>query len=233
MTSSDPSDASLLADHVAGDPAAFGMLFARHRDRLWAVALRTTGNPEDAADALQEAMISAFRRAETFRGQSSVTTWLHRIVVNACLDRLRHQKSRRAEPLPEDLDRFVPADSSREALVRSADPLDEVVRGDRRAAVLAALATLPPDHRAALVLVDMEGYPIAEVAEMLGCAPGTVKSRCSRGRARLRELLGDVARDTVGNLPGAAPVPSTEGTARDRPSGDQSETDETRNGGVQ
>ena len=80
------------------------MLFARHRDRLWAVALRTTGHPEDAADALQDALISAFRRADTFRGDAAVTTWLHRIVVNACLDRLRRRQVRAADPLPDDLE---------------------------------------------------------------------------------------------------------------------------------
>jgi hypothetical protein len=77
------SDTDLLRLHVAGDPDAFGMLFLRHKDRLWAVALRTAADPEDAADALQEAMVSAFRRASDFRGDSAVTTWLHRIVVNA------------------------------------------------------------------------------------------------------------------------------------------------------
>ena len=91
-------DLALLEAHIAGDPAAFGELFARHRNRLWAVALRTTGNPEDAADALQDALISAFKRAESFRGDSAVTTWLHRIVVNACLDRLRRAKVRLADP---------------------------------------------------------------------------------------------------------------------------------------
>src|SRR5579863_5909826 len=90
----EPSDAELLRRHVAGDTAAFGLLFQRHKDRLWAVALRTVCDPEDAADALQEAMISAFRRAADFRGDSAVTTWLHRIVVNASLDRLRRRQTR-------------------------------------------------------------------------------------------------------------------------------------------
>src|ERR1700751_3992381 len=92
--SQDVSDAELLRRHVAGDPDAFGTLFARHKDRLWAVALRTVCDPEDAADALQEAMISAFRRAADFRGDSAVTTWLHRIVVNAAVDRLRRRSTR-------------------------------------------------------------------------------------------------------------------------------------------
>src|SRR5580693_2453270 len=96
MAGGEPSDAELLQRHVAGDPEAFGMLFARHKDRLWAVALRTVCDPEDAADALQEAMISAFRRAADFRGDSAVTTWLHRIVVNAAVDRLRRRAVRPA-----------------------------------------------------------------------------------------------------------------------------------------
>ncbi|GGD11607.1 RNA polymerase sigma factor SigM [Nocardioides daphniae] len=209
MSAPGPTDAQLLADHVAGDHEAFGLLFARHRDRLWAVALRTAGNPDDAADALQDAMVSAFRRAETFRGQSSVTTWLHRIVVNACLDRHRHLKVRAAQPLPDDVDRMPPATSppGQDAPV---DPADAAVDSDRRQRVLAALATLPPEHRAALVLVDMEGYSVAEAATMLSCPEGTVKSRCSRARARLRVLLAADLGPPRGNPDAAAPVPSPE-----------------------
>src|SRR5215468_4866128 len=89
-----PADQELLRRHVAGDAEAFGELFRRHRDRLWAVALRTLCDPEEAADALQDAMVSAFRRAGDFRGDSAVTTWLHRIVVNASVDRLRRRNTR-------------------------------------------------------------------------------------------------------------------------------------------
>ncbi|MEL4504818.1 RNA polymerase sigma factor SigM [Luteococcus sp. H138] len=176
------SDHQLLAAHVAGDPQAFSQLFHRHRDRLWAVALRTMRNPDDAADALQDAMISAFRRAGSFRGDSQVTTWLHRIVVNACLDRIRHNKSRRAEALPEDVDREL----------QLADPTDLTSGAEQREArqdILDALARINADQRAAIVLVDMEGYSVEEAAMMLGCATGTVKSRCSRGRAKLAPLL--------------------------------------------
>ncbi|NHA00989.1 RNA polymerase sigma factor SigM [Nocardioides sp. W3-2-3] len=189
-TSTGPvSDAALLAAHVDGDPDAFGTLFARHRDRLWAVALRTCADPETAADGLQEGMIAAFRRASSYRGDAAVTTWLHRIVVNACLDRLRAAKVRRAEPLPEDLDQVEPV---RAAPSAPADPADRALAGERREQVRAALATLPPEQRAAVVLVDMEGYPVAEVAAILECAEGTVKSRCSRARARLAVLLAEV-----------------------------------------
>src|SRR5262245_32886012 len=99
------ADHELLRLHVAGDPHAFGLIVKRHRDRMWAVAIRTLGDQEEAADALQDAFISAFRRADSFRGDSKVTTWLHRIVVNACLDRMRRRQVRAAEPLPQDQDR--------------------------------------------------------------------------------------------------------------------------------
>jgi RNA polymerase sigma-70 factor (ECF subfamily) len=186
-----PSDAELLAAHVAGDRDAFATLFARHRDRLWAVAVRTMGNPHDAADGLQDGLVAAYRRADTFRGDAAVTTWLHRVVVNACLDRLRAAKVRRADALPDDLEERRDRGSAYTSTGPASDPEQAAIADDRRRAVLAALATLPPEQRAALVLVDMEGYPIAEVAVMLGCAEGTVKSRCARGRLRLAGLLRD------------------------------------------
>jgi RNA polymerase sigma-70 factor (ECF subfamily) len=209
------TDKELLAAHVAGDAEAFGTLFTRHRDRLWAVALRTMGSPEDAADALQDGMISAFRRAGGFRGEAAVTTWLHRVVVNACLDRLRAAKVRAADALPDDLEEYA----GRGALSTAASdpaPDDAAVAAERRRLVLDALGTLPAEQRAALVLVDMEGYGVAEAAEILDCAVGTIKSRCARGRARLAPLLGvlddsrDVTPDTPGNPPAARPVPSTD-----------------------
>ncbi len=193
VTPADRPDAELLAAHVDGDAVAFGELFARHRDRLWAVALRTMGNPTDAEDGLQDGMISAYRRAGSFRGDAAVTTWLHRVVVNACLDRLRAAKVRAADALPDDLEEYA----GRGALVTAdvTDPADAAVADERRRLVLEALGTLPAEQRAALVLVDMEGYSVAEVAQMLECAEGTVKSRCSRGRARLAGLLGVLAPD--------------------------------------
>jgi RNA polymerase sigma-70 factor (ECF subfamily) len=201
----EPDDRALLSAHVGGDPSAFGALFARHRDRLWAVALRTTGDPEEAADALQDAMVAAFRRADSYRGDAAVTTWLHRIVVNACLDRLRRRKVRAADPLPdqpeEEQDRATHSSGS-------VDPAAAAEQADLRTRVRAALDRLPVDQRVALVLVDVEGYSVDEVARLVDAAPGTVKSRCSRGRARLRVLL-EESGVTPGNPIGAAHVPST------------------------
>lgn len=208
------SDADLLQAHVAGDRDAFGVLFRRHRDRLWAVALRTMGNPEDAADGLQDGMVAAYRRAGSFRGEAAVTTWLHRVVVNACLDRIRAARSRRTEPLPDHVEEYERRGSPVSATPEADDPAEAAVRADRRSQVLAALATLPAEQRAALVLVDMEGYPVAEVAEILGCATGTVKSRCFRGRARLAELLEVLAPARDGDHPG----PGNPGTPSSVPS---------------
>src|SRR6202042_2811825 len=171
----DRSDRDLLRLHVEGDAEAFGLLFVRHRERLWAVALRTLGDQEEAADALQDAMISAFRRAADFRGESAVTTWLHRIVVNASLDRLRRRAARPALSTGDE--------EAFEALV--AQDGDPARTSDTRLDVDAALRLLPPQQRAALVLVDMLGFSVADTAAILDTSPGTVKSRCARARARL------------------------------------------------
>src|SRR3954453_17342280 len=171
-------DRDLLSRHAAGEADAFGELFRRHRDRLWSVALRTLGDPEEAADALQDAMVSAYRAAGSFRGDSAVTTWLHRVVVNACLDRIRRRNSRPTGPLPE-----VETEGARPAAT------DDIANTDLRLVLASALATLPEEQRVALVLVDVEGYSVEETARVLGVASGTVKSRCARARAKLLPLL--------------------------------------------
>lgn len=172
-------DQVLLERHVAGDRAAFAQLVLRHQDRLWRVALRTVGDPEDAADAMQDALVSAYRSAATFRGDAAVTTWLHRIVVNACLDLVRRRGARPTVPLDE-------------AVPDGADPSAPDLLAQRESAteVLAALRRLPVDQAAAVVLVDVEGFPVADAAAILDVPVGTVKSRCARGRSRLATLLG-------------------------------------------
>jgi RNA polymerase sigma-70 factor (ECF subfamily) len=167
------SDAELLAAHVAGDRHAFGELFLRHHRQLHRLARLTSRSPEDAEDALQDAMLSAHRAAGSFRHDASVRSWLHRIVVNACLDRLRRAKAHPTAPLEDD---YPVAD--RTAQVETAIVVER------------ALMRLPVRQRAAVVAVDMQGYSIADTAQLLGIAEGTVKSRCARARVRLAELLG-------------------------------------------
>ncbi|MFJ4975031.1 RNA polymerase sigma factor SigM [Streptomyces coeruleorubidus] len=185
------SDQDLLARHVEGDPDAFGEIVRRHRDRLWAVALRTLGDREEAADAVQDALVSAYRAAHTFRGQSAVTTWLHRITVNACLDRARKVASRKTSPV-DDTERLEQLLEPHESASAPAE------RNDLHRQLIEALGTLPTDQRAALVLVDMQGYPVAEAARILDVPTGTVKSRCARGRARLLPLLTHLRPDSNG-----------------------------------
>ncbi|BBU25096.1 RNA polymerase sigma factor SigM [Mycobacterium xenopi] len=167
------SDAELLAAHVAGDRDAFAELFHRHHRQLHRLARLTTRNPEDAADALQDAMLSAHRGAGSFRHDAAVSSWLYRIVVNACLDRLRRSKTHPTTTL----DDVYPV-------------ADRTTQVETAIVVQRALMRLPVEQRAAVVAVDMQGYSIADTARMLGVAEGTVKSRCARARARLAALLG-------------------------------------------
>lgn len=167
------SDVELLRRHRDGDAQAFGELFRRHKDRMWAVALRTTRDPEVASDAVQDGFLNAFRRADSFRGDSQVSTWLYRIVVNACLDRMR-----RLRPTV-DISEYDPADSR-----------DRHRSVEVQIDIRAALEDLPEAQRVALVLVDMQGLSIAEAAQVLDVAEGTIKSRCSRGRSAMALALG-------------------------------------------
>jgi RNA polymerase sigma-70 factor (ECF subfamily) len=167
------TDAELLTAHVAGDRYAFEELFYRHHRQLHRLARITSRNPEDAADALQDAMLSAHRSAPSFRHDSAVSSWLYRIVVNACLDRLRRSKTHPTTELEDDA-------------CHVGDPAPRV---DTAVVVERALMRLPVEQRAAVVAVDMQGYSVAETARILGIAEGTVKSRCSRARAKLAEAL--------------------------------------------
>ncbi|MER5551493.1 RNA polymerase sigma factor SigM [Streptomyces sp. NPDC002793] len=224
----DINDQDLLAQHVAGDPDAFGELVRRHRDRLWAVALRTLGDREEAADAVQDALVSAFRAAHTFRGQSAVTTWLHRITVNACLDRARKAASRKTAPV-EDTDRLDQLMEPHESAEAPAE------RQDLHRELLAALATLPAEQRAALVLVDMQAYPVAEAARILDVPTGTVKSRCARGRARLLPLLAHLRSNRGDSRDGPVERNRTQGPSVPPASGprdtDDSDTAAVKGGG--
>ena len=198
----DAEDRALLAAHVAGDRRAFGTLVARHQSRLWAVALRTLADREEAADALQDALVHAYRGAASYRGEARVTTWLHRVVVNACLDRARRRAVR-------------PTIALSEQRADVPDPRDAL--GDRETALEleAALSALPLEQRSAILLVDVQGLSVAEAAAVLGVATGTVKSRCSRGRARLAVSLGHLR-----NRPDPAAVPTESARGRSGSTGE-------------
>jgi len=168
-----------------GDVSAFNSLVDAYQTAAYTVALRTLGHPDDAADATQEAFISAFRAISTFRG-ASFKAWLTRIVVNACYDLRRYDRRRPVtslDGLVEDAGEGSWADE------RAPDPEAVLMSSETRLAIERALEALPEEQRLTLVLVDMQGFSYEEAAEALGCAVGTVRSRLARGRARARDEL--------------------------------------------
>ncbi len=170
-------DGALARRAADGDPEAFAELVRRHEGRVYSIALRMTGREEDARDAAQDAFVSAYRRLSSFRGDAAFTTWLHRVTVNATYDLLR-KRSRAPEPVAD-----VPETA---AASLEEDPAGRVAQ---QLEVREALALVPEEYRAVLVLRDMEDLPIEEVAEILGVPVGTVKSRCHRARVALGRIL--------------------------------------------
>ena len=197
----DAQDRALIGAHLAGDAVAFDTLVRRHQQRMWAVAVRTLRDPDEAADAVQDACLSAYRSAASYRGEARVTTWLHRIVVNACLDRVRRRAARPTVPLPEQPPAY---------------PRDRLAERETSLEVERALASLPDEQRLALVLVDLQGLSVQEAAEVLDVPEGTVKSRCFRGRARLALLLGHL-RNPDGSATVPPVTPTSEATAEGGP----------------
>lgn len=173
-----PTDIELVGRVVSGDHGAFDMIMLRHEDRVFSVCLRITGDRDRALDATQETFLTVFRKAGQFKGDAALGTWIYRIAVNTCYDQLRKAKRRRTDPIPDHLD---PVDPSAESAIDSAALRPEI---------RAALDKLPTDFRAAIVLSDIEGMSMAEVAQVLGVPAGTVKSRLFRGRRLLAEQLG-------------------------------------------
>jgi len=208
---SDPSDESLLAAHLRGDPSAFGTLVTRHERRIYGLCLRILGNREDAEDATQEAFLAALRKAATFRRAAAFSTWLYRIAVNAATDQARRRGRSRATTLdPEDAG--VAADPGMD--------LGEAVT--TAVAVQTALAKVPAEFRVAVVLCDLYRVPYADAAQVLEIPVGTVKSRVFRGRAALAVFLAgtDDRAPPLGVVtpPGTDPSPATsEPTGPDHP----------------
>jgi RNA polymerase sigma-70 factor, ECF subfamily len=179
-----------VAAAQAGDRDALETLLRRHHDRLWALCRRLTGNHADAEDALQDALIAIARGIGRYDGRAAFTTWSYRVATNACLDELRRRRRRPihdasgtlgAGPSPDGPGGAVSAPLAPAAVEAVADRLD----------IDAALALLPQDFRAALVLRDLCDLDYAEIARVLGIPAGTVRSRIARGRSQLADLLGN------------------------------------------
>lgn len=183
-----PDEAQLIRRARDGDAPAFGMLVESYERRVFNLAYRMCGNREDAADLAQEALVRAFRAMRRFREQAQFSTWLYRIVVNVCLD---YQRSRMRHPTVS-LDEPVSGhdgDIPRQVVSEDPDPAVQYERAEIQAAVHRAIGRLAADHRAVVIMRDIQGMAYEEIADVLGVALGTVKSRLNRARMALKEEL--------------------------------------------
>lgn len=178
----DVDTAALVAAAQAGDRAALERLLHAQHDRVWAVCRRILGNDADAADATQEALLAIVRGLARFDGRSAFTTWCYRVATNAALDELRRRRRR-----PSLADADAPLDVGDGADPDPGPAFD--VRVADRLRLDEALARLPEEYRLPVVLRDVGDLDYAEIAEVLGIPPGTVRSRISRGRAALATWL--------------------------------------------
>lgn len=195
-----PDDAAVLAAAQTGDRDAIDALLRRHQDRIHGLCRRLLGNDTDALDAAQEAMIAIVRGLPRFDGRSAFSTWIYRVTTNACLDELRRRQRRSAEPLPAyERAEDQPATTSRPMAVE--DTVAAHVDIDR------ALTQLPAEFRVAVVLRDLCRLDYAEIAEVLAIPAGTVRSRISRGRAGLAEILDPQGAAGNPSHPGDRPIP--------------------------
>jgi RNA polymerase sigma-70 factor, ECF subfamily len=193
----DGEDRELVERFARGDSRAFDTIVQRYEQRVFAIALRMTGNHEDARDAMQDVFVSALRALRSFRGDAQLSTWIHRVAVNASLDVLRKRKRHTAQPLEEAGER--PSDDIA--------PDEAAARAARAAEVQRALLEVSGEHRAVLVLHDLQDLDYAETAAALDIPVGTVKSRLHRARLEMARILGHL-RDTE---PSEGPEPLKEG----------------------
>jgi RNA polymerase sigma-70 factor, ECF subfamily len=176
--SNDMEGMDLVARCRAGDPDAFETLYRQHASRIYTLACRMAGSPEDGEDLLQEIFLQAHRKLESFKGDAAIGTWLYRLAVNHCLDYVRSRQAK-MNKLTETLD----AESSFEPAARRETPI-------ARVDLERAIERLPEGCREAFVLHDVEGFDHKEVADLLGIAEGTSKSQVFKARVKLRGYLG-------------------------------------------
>ena len=176
----DSGDEELLRRFRAGEAAAFNEIVDRHERRVFAIAVRICRHHEDARDVTQDVFVTALRTLSSFRGDAALTTWLHRVTVNAALDLVR-RRTRREGPAVDELDDRPAGDPG---------PETAAIESVRAREVHRALGRIPPDQRAVIVLHDLQGLDYAEVAAALEVPVGTVKSRIHRARVALARELG-------------------------------------------
>lgn len=183
-------DPTLVAGLRAGDNQAFETLIRQYGGRLLSVARRIVGNDDDAREAVHEAFVSAFRARAQFQGDARISTWLHRITVNAALMKLRSRKRRPEDPIDELLPAFQADGHHAEAFASWDEPVDVALgRRETAAFVRQAIDRLPESYRVVLLLRDIDGWSTEETAKMLDITTNAVKIRLHRARMALRTLL--------------------------------------------
>ena len=178
----------LVKKAINGDNSAFEMLMEKHMGIIYNIALRMAANQDDAEDMTQEIMIKIFRSLGSFKGNSKFSTWIYRVAVNTCLDELKKKKNKKHLSL----DAEISGDDGEGQLeIKDDSPSPEKLaeQNELRDMVAAAVTLLSDEHRAVIVLRDIRGMSYSEIAEILGCSDGTVKSRISRARAQLKMIL--------------------------------------------
>jgi RNA polymerase sigma-70 factor (ECF subfamily) len=181
------NDWQLVQRALAGDQQGFRELFDRYHRQVLAIAVGMTGNGDDAMDVVQETFVRAHKNLGSFLGESSFYTWLYRIAVNVAID-FRRRRSRRAEIV-----QVEPIDENVSDGDRAVDPRTEVERRELGARILKGIDELTPEHKAAIILREIEGLSYEEISKVMRCSKGTVMSRLHYARkklqAKLRELL--------------------------------------------
>ena len=191
----EPTESVLIARAQGGDLAAFDQLVLRHQQTVFAVAVRMLGDPDEAQDVAQDAFVRAFRAITTFRREAKLSTWLVSITMNLCRNR-RRWWARRRRVIVASLDDPVETEEGtieREVADPAPSPAADAERREQGARLSAALQLLSDAERSIIVLRDLQGCSYGEIAEMLHCRVGTVKSRLSRARLQLRALLDGAA----------------------------------------
>ncbi len=183
------------------DLFAFEELVRIHQNRVYALCLQLSGNRDDAQDLAQESFIRAYRALGSFRSEADFGTWLHRIAVNVCLNFRRKNGKRQVVSLDEPYRNAEGGAIRREVAAEGGNPLEALEEKEFRALVRAALGELSGEHREVLVLREIHGYSYEEIARLLGCSLGTVKSRINRARESMRRAMTVLARDAGEELP--------------------------------
>jgi len=178
----------LIKQAQKGDNKAFELLIDEHFKKIYNIAYRLSGNEADASDMTQEVLIKIFRHIGSFSGNSKFSTWVYRVATNTCLDELKKIKRRSTYSLDAELDT---GENEVVVQVRDEAPTPDIAAEQKElsAAVGKAIKRLSPDHSAVVILRDIQGMSYEEVAKILNCSVGTVKSRLNRGRAQLKKIL--------------------------------------------